>query len=465
MTTVDATKQASIQRVADYVYNVQEELPAKTTQDEIHELGQNILFGTPLMIGMPFVANMAKKPYSVWQYMQQNPGISWSQANDFLSAQRAQEKQALQYLKDPNSRWLTMKNKQLFNRIQGLNAEIPSYNLNQDISKLQGKKLIKYQNAKLSSSYYGEARRLIEEAKAKKMTGSELKAQLKKIYEAMRKGDARVSSAMEKGLLKPTSKFGAAKHWLKSKTGGYKFESKMLKSVKGANALRTACKFGKGAGIMAVIEGIMEVPDVISAFKIDSKRGAKQLAKSGVKVGASVLGYAAGAAATGAAVGSVFPGIGNVVGGIIGFVGGLVGGWLASKAAGKVMDKVTGEKDSLNKSEAQIYAEEQNAKNKALAQEAAKNAGSSDEVMDQLLAQAGDKANGEGGWSSQEILDSFDQLVAEREGSVSGSTKNVDENLGGQGLQGTEDPFLNQINAVLKNLSAQNAGQNLCLNW
>ena len=296
------------------------------------------------------------------------------------------------------------------------------------------------------------------------MTGSELKAQLKKIYEAMRKGDARVSSAMEKGLLKPTSKFGAAKHWLKSKTGGYKFESKMLKSVKGANALRTACKFGKGAGIMAVIEGIMEVPDVISAFKIDSKRGAKQLAKSGVKVGASVLGYAAGAAATGAAVGSVFPGIGNVVGGIIGFVGGLVGGWLASKAAGKVMDKAMGEKDSLNKSEAQIYAEEQNAKHKALAQEAAKNAGSSDEAMNQLLAQASDKANGEGGWSSQEILDSFDQLVAEREGSVSGSA-NVDESLGGQGIQGTEDSFLNQINAVLKNLSVQNAGQNICLNW
>lgn len=129
------------------------------------------------------------------------------------------------------------------------------------------------------------------------------------------------------------------------------------------------------------------------------------------------------------------------------------------------MDKAMGEKDSLNKSEAQIYAEEQNAKNKALAQEAAKNAGSSDEAMDQLLAQADDKANGEGGWSSQEILDSFDQLVAEREGSVSGSTKNVDENLGGQGIQGTEDPFLNQINAVLKNLSAQNAGQNICLNW
>ena len=479
MTTVDATRQASIQRVADYVYDVQEELPAKTTQDEIQELGQNILYGVPFMVGAPIVANWARKPYSIWQYMQQNPGTSWSQAKAFLDAQNAQAKQALQYLKDPNSRWLTLKNKQMFNRVQNLNGIIPSYDINQDVSKLQGKYLIKYQNAQCSSKYYGEARKLIEEAKAKKMTGSELKAQLKKIYEAMRKGDARVSSAMEKGLLKPTSKFGAAKHWLKSKTGGYKFESKMLKSVKGANALRSAKKFVKGGtGLMAVIEGVMEIPDVVAAYKIDSSRGNKQLVKSGVKVGASVLGYAAGAAATGAAVGSVFPGIGNVVGGVIGFVGGLIGGWLASKAAGKVMDKVTGEKDSLNKSEAQIYAEEQNAKNKKVAQEAAQTAGSSDEAMEQLISQASDKANDEGGWSSQEILDSFEQLVSEREESVAHSST-VDGSLGGQTIQGSEDPFLNQINGILQNISAKpalqgvystgqdiyNYGQNLYLNW
>lgn len=109
MTTVDATRQASIQRVADYVYDVQEELPAKTTQDEIQELGQNILYGVPFMVGAPIVANWARKPYSIWQYMQQNPGTSWSQAKAFLDAQNAQAKQALQYLKDPNSRWLTLK--------------------------------------------------------------------------------------------------------------------------------------------------------------------------------------------------------------------------------------------------------------------------------------------------------------------------------------------------------------------
>ena len=174
----------------------------------------------------------------------------------------------------------------------------------------------------------------------------------------------------------------------------------------------------------------------------------------------------------------MFPGIGNVVGGVIGFVGGLIGGWLASKAAGKVMDKVTGEKDSLNKSEAQIYAEEQNAKNKKVAQEAAQTAGSSDEAMEQLISQASDKANDEGGWSSQEILDSFEQLVSEREESVAHSST-VDGSLGGQTIQGSEDPFLNQINGILQNISAKpalqgvystgqdiyNYGQNLYLNW
>ena len=479
--TIDATREASIKHISDYVYNVQEVEPNKTTKEELQELGQNIVYGVPMMVALPTVMKLGQKPYSVWKYMQQNPGISWSQASDFLAAQRAQEKQALQYLKAPNSRWLTLKNKHLFNRVQDLKGIIPSYDINQDISKLQGKDLIKYQNAQRSSRYYGEARKLIEEAKAKKMTGAELKAQLKKIYAAMRKGDARVSAAMEKGLLKPTSKFGAAKHWLKSKTGGYKFESKMLKSVKGANALRTACKFGKGAGLMAVIEGVMEIPDIISAFKIDSKRGTKQLTKSTVKVGASVLGYAAGAAATGAVLGSVVPGIGNVVGGIIGFAGGLIGGWLTSKVAGKVMDKVMGEKNSLNKSETQLYAEEENQKNKLAAEEAAKAAATSNETLDQLLTMANEKCNQEGSWSSQEVLDSFDKLVKERESSIQQGdyTTNVDTSLGEQTIQGTDDWYLHQLNNLGRNFSfvpvAQsvsnsaeniyNYGQNLYLNW
>lgn len=454
MTTVDATRQASIQSVADYVYNVQEDLPEKTTKDEVQELGQNIIYGMPLMVGAPIVMKYAQRPFSIWQYKQKNPGMSWSQASDFLSNQRAQQKQALEYLKDPNSRWLTMKNRQMFRTIEGLNSTIPGYNTIQDVSKLQGKELLKYQNAQRSSKYYGDARKLIEEAKAKKMTGNELKAQLKKIYEAMRKGDARVNTAMEKGLIKPTSKFGKAKHWVKSKTGGYKFESKFLKSAKGANALRTAKKFAKGGmGIMAIIEGVCEIPDIISAFQIDSKRGTKQVAKSGVKVASSVLGYAAGSAATGAVVGSVFPGIGNAVGAAIGFVGGLIGGWLASKASGAVMDKALGEKDSLNKSEAQVYEEEQNAKNKQLAKEAAQEAGSSNDALDQLLAMADYKAGEEGEISSQEVLDAFENLVQERESAVGTEyTDQVNENVATGAIQGYDDWYLYQLNNLGKNI-------------
>lgn len=479
--TIDATRQASIQQIADYVHDVQEVEPNQTTKEELQGLGQNFLYGLPMMAAMPVITNLTSRPYSIWQHMRQN-GTTWSQARNFIDAQKAQERQALQYLKNPSSRWLTLGNKRMFNMVKDLDGLIPRCNPNQDISKLQGKELIKFQNAQRSSKYYGEARRLIEEAKSKKMTGEQLKAQLRKIREAMGKGDAKVCSAMEKGLLKPTSKLGQAKHWIKSKTGGYKFESKLLKSTKGANALRMAKKCAKGGtALMAVIEGVMEIPDVISAFKIDGKRGAKQLVKSGVKVGASVLGYAAGSAAAGAIAGSVFPGIGNVVGAVVGFAGGLIGGWLASKAASKTMDHVLGEKDSLNKSEAQIYAEQQNDKNKQAAALTAENAGKSNDALDQLLALANDKAESEGGWSSQDILDSFDKLVQERESTVQQGdyTTNVDTSLGEQTIQGTDDWYLHQLNNLGSNLSfvpvAQsisntaeniyNYGQNLYLNW
>lgn len=437
--TIDATRQASIQQVADYVCDVQN-MPEKTFKDDAQELSQNILYGLPLMVAMPAVTNWTSRPYSIWQHMRQN-GTTWSQASSFIDAQRAQERQALQYLKDPNSRWLTLKNKRMFNRVKELDDLIPRCNPNQDISKLKGKDLVKFQNAQQSSKYYGEARRLIEEAKSKKMTGEQLKAQLRKIRAAMGKGDAQVCSAMEQGLIKPTSKFGKAKHWIKSKTGGYKFESKLLKSTKGANALRMAKKCAKGGvGLMAVIEGVMEIPDIISSFKVDGKRGTKQLVKSGVKVGASVLGYAAGSAAAGAIAGSIFPGIGTAVGAAVGFVGGLIGSWLTSKATSKVMDKALGEKGSLEKSEAQIYQEEQSAL-------LAKEAGNSEESFDQLLAMANDKAESEGGWSSQEILDAVDNLVKEREGSLaeSGTTTGDLGSLAGQTEQDPNASLLAQL--------------------
>mgnify|MGYP004613205333 FL=1 len=94
--TIDATREASIKHISDYVYNVQEVEPNKTTKEELQELGQNIVYGVPMMVALPTVMKLGQKPYSVWKYMQQNPGIIWSQASDFLAAQRAQDKQALQ---------------------------------------------------------------------------------------------------------------------------------------------------------------------------------------------------------------------------------------------------------------------------------------------------------------------------------------------------------------------------------
>ena len=111
----------------------------------------------------------------------------------------------------------------------------------------------------------------------------------------------------------------------------------------------------------------------------------------------------------------------------------------------------------------------------------AENAGKSNDALDQLLALANDKAESEGGWSSQDILDSFDKLVQERESTVQQGdyTTNVDTSLGEQTIQGTDDWYLHQLNNLGSNLSfvpvAQsisntaeniyNYGQNLYLNW
>ena len=184
---------------------------------------------------------------------------------------------------------------------------------------------------------------------------------------------------------------------------------------------------------MAAIQGVLEIPEVISAYKIDkaekaagreSNRGNKQLLKSGVKVGASVLGYAAGAAATGAVLGSVCPGIGNVVGGVIGFVGGLVGGFLATKAAGKVMDAAMGEKDSLDKTETQLYAEEQNKIAAEQSEEAANLAALSGDVQDEILAAAAEQGI-ENGDAPEDVIAAYEYLINNRENRILDTLSNI----------------------------------------
>lgn len=370
-------------------------------------LPAEIAVGTPLFIGVPMLASKfnLSKPYSVWQQMKSCPGMTYSQAWDMVTSQNAIQKNATKYLKDKNSFWQTIKNKHQYGNLTSASSTITS-----------------------NPTYYSEAKRLIEEAKAQKMTGKELKNQLAKIRTALAKGDARVNTAIANGTIKQTGRLGKLSHAIKGKTGYYKYKGKLLsstKTIKGvtvgtraASGMRLASKCAKGAGTMAIIQGVIETPDIIEAYKIDTKTGNKQLAKSATKVGTSVLGYAAGAAAAGAIAGSVVPGIGNVAGAIVGFIGGCIGGAIASWGAGKIWDKCNGE-GSFDKTEVEI----------AMAQQADKKAEEIDQSSTnkaQLLAEANEELIDDEGniLGDEETLEAYNLLVAECENqTVTGNTQ------------------------------------------
>ena len=450
MTDVSSVQNQNL-ALANWLYGVQN---VQTPQHSItSELGTNIAFGVPLIAGAPVAIKYGSKPYQVYKEMKGSSNVNYFQAWKNLNEKN---KALTAHLKDDKSFIQTMKNKHEYKNLINYEKELPSYNAKTDVSKLNAKQLAKLENTKIKSGYYDEAKRLIQEAKDKKMTGAELKEQLKKIRAAIQKGDLKVNEALQNGTIKPNSKAGKASHWLKTKTGVYKAESKLLQTSKGASALKLAKKGVKGTWIMAAIEGVLEIPDVIKAYNIDKEekkqgisnnRGNKQLAKSATKVGASVLGYAAGAAAAGAIAGTVVPGIGNVAGAVIGFVGGLIGGAIASWGAGKVMDAALGEKDSLNKSEAEIYAEEQNNKKQEAAKQLAQNASESADVQEELLLATAQKAQEEGGFDDEETLNAFNELVAQRESTVEESESLNNYN---QYLDNTSqyDPVVSQLETI-----------------
>lgn len=434
MTTTDSIQSRNL-LLANWVNGVQQDTQPKTSAME--EFSTSFIFGVPLMVGGPL---LLKKPYSVWQERQARPNQTWTEAWNSVSTRNEQEKKALEYLKDPKSRINTYKNKNMFSILKEIENDIPSAQNQTNISQLQGKELTKYNNAKAKNFYYQDVKKLIEEAKAKKMTGAELKAQLKKIHEAMAKADGKVNLAIQNGTIKPTSRLGKASHWIKSKTGVYKIKGSILKSAKGANILRIASKAGKGSFLFAAIEGITEIPNIISAYKVDSKHGNKQVVKSGVKVAASVGGFAAGSALTSAAAGALGGSVAGPIGTILGFAGGLIGGIIATKLAGKAMDKALGEKDSLEKNEAQIATEEK-------AKQQADAATNDIEAQKNLLAEVATKAEKEEGFDDQATLDAYNEILQERMTEL-GETQETDTSTGS--IQGYDD----QTQKVLTQLSS-----------
>ncbi len=437
MTTTDSIQSRNL-LLANWVNGVQAQDTAQQPS-AIQEFGTNLIFGVPLMVGGPL---LFKKPYSVWQERQARPNQTWTQAWNSVTTRNEQEKKALEYLKDPKSRINTYKNKNMFSILKEIEYDIPSAPNQTNISQLQGKELTKYNNAKAKNFYYQDVKKLIEEAKAKKMTGAELKAQLKKIQEAMAKADGKVNLAIKNGAIKPTSRLGKASHWVKTKTGAYKIKGSILKSAKGANILRIASKAGKGSFLFAAIEGIAEIPDIINAYKVDSKHGNKQVVKSGVKVAASVGGFAAGSALASAAAGALGGSVAGPVGTAIGFVGGLIGGIIATKLAGKAMDKALGEKDSLEKSEAKI-AEEEKAKQQAT--EATNNI----EAQKNLLAEVVAKAEKEGGFDDQATLDAYNEILQERMAEIGEDSQETETSAGvAQGSDNETQKVLSQLSTL-----------------
>ena len=376
-----------------------------------NEVGGGILFGTPLILGTTLLGQ--SKPMSVFQYRNANPNqdgtkLSWRDAWKKVGENREAERNARKYLVDLNSDWQTFKNKRLFSQLKTLEADIPKYDANVDASKLQGKNLIKYNNAVTKNGYYGEVKRLIEEAKTKKLTGKALKEQIIKIHMAMAKADGQVNLAIQQGVIKPTGKLGKASHWIKSKTGVYKVQKALLKGSRGAKALRMAKVGMKGAWLFAALEGAFEVLNIAKAYKRDRADGNRQLLKSGTKVAASVGGYALGSAAAGAAVGSIFPGVGTVVGGVVGLLGGIIGGWIAGKVAEKATKKILGESQTLDKTEADFAKENEL---KAEAQRVSENP----EEQKALLAEILQMSEESGGLDDQSTLDAYEKILNSRQ--------------------------------------------------
>ena len=428
MTSVD--EKTRLQIMTDYLYG----LPSDADKNQglqhspnyMDELAPSIMMGVPITMGLVGIpqtkfGKALGRPFSAWMYQRKNPALSFSQSYNIVKANAEREADALKYLTKDSGIFSGMANKRRYNAINRWGTSLPTVDTSVNVANLSEKELLKYNNNKRISGHYDEARRLIQEAKDQKMTGKALKDQMKKILDAMRKGDIKTNYAQKIGLIKPTSLLGKASHVLKKGTGYYALKGGALKCSKNLSAgLRAGASHLKGGGLFAVIGLALSIPELKEAWDADSaneqegkksKHFQKQLLKTGAKVGASVLGYAAGAAATGAAVGSIFPGVGNVIGGAIGFVGGLIGSFFAEKAVSKAFGK------NGDKSEGQIYAEQKQKEAKEASEELAKNAGTSQETQDEILQNMA-TAIESGQVNSEEVIKAFEEQLEERENMI-----------------------------------------------
>lgn len=338
-----------------------------------------------------------------------NYAAAWQQ----VKANNAAAKASVEYLKGRNI-FETINNRSYYNTLLELEKKTvakPTFAELARTTKASSRR--KLFNQSVKSTYYDEAKKLIEEAKTKKLTGKALREHLKKVDEAIAKADLNVHNAIKSGLIKPATKTGKVWSGIKKYTGYDTVNGALKKGVTSSNkVVRTLAKGAKGGGLAtSAIALAIKTPEIIETYKtLGAGKGTKQLAKTGAVVAAEGVGFAVGAkvggiagAKAGAAIGTCIGGpigtaVGAAVGGIIGVGTGILCSWLA----GKGVKALTG-KSELEKAK-EIQAEK-----------LAKNAEKSIDGKDKLLTSVQAKAEKEGGCTDEEVIAAYEKLAADKE--------------------------------------------------
>lgn len=356
------------------------------------------------------------------------PKWAWQNFGNYTTAWNALQeknkaaKDAIKYLKGDNI-FQTINNRSNYNSLLELEKKTavrPTYAEMSATTKPSAR--AKLFNKSVKATYYDEARKLIEEAKAKKLTGKELREHLKKVDEAIAKADLEVHKAVKSGLIKPATKMGKAWAGVKKYTGYDAVNGALKKGAASSNkAVRTIAKGAKGGGIATAAIGLaIETPEIIETYKkCGAGKGTKQLAKTTAVVAAEGVGYTVGAkvgaiagAKLGATIGTCIGGpVGTAIGGAVGALVGVGTGILCSWLAGK------GVKSLMGKSELQKH-------NEAEAKKLAKNAKNSKEGKEKLLSEVEKKAAESGGCTDEEVIAAYEKLTTAKESSISHSDNN-----------------------------------------
>lgn len=389
----------------------------------VQELQSQLLFaGGTMALPIAFKAGKAAL-WTVPQWAYKNFG-NYTSAWQELMAKNKASKDAINYLKG-NNIFETINNRSNYNSLLELEKNVKT------------------------GKYYDEARKLIEEAKTKKLTGKELKAHLKKVDEAIAKGDLAVHKAITSGEIKPATLRGKAWAGVKKYTGYDAVNGALKKGATSSNkVVKSLAKGAKGGGLATAAIGLaIETPEIIETYKkCGAGKGTKQLAKTTAIVAAEGVGYAVGAkvgaiagAKVGATIGTCIGGpVGTAIGGAVGALIGVGTGILCSWAAGK------GAKAIVGKSEIEKQKEQQ-------ARKLAKNAIKSEEGKEKLLSKVEEKSKAEGGCTDEEVIAAYEKLTNYKEEMIAEnktySTKRKSNNSN-YAKENNYSDILNELNSL-----------------